>query len=100
MTLCIQAVTQEQGAWSRGSRYSGLLSTLLSCSSCSASFEALIRRKMLCCRWSSYFQGPDRLKLDSEEEAPVEQPEQNGSHMEGAAKMNGVSQAVDKLSIH
>ncbi|CAK0738600.1 hypothetical protein CVIRNUC_001066 [Coccomyxa viridis] len=51
-------------------------------------------------RWSSYFEGPDRLKLDSEEEVPSEQPEQNGSHTEGAAKMNGVSQAVDKLSIH
>ena len=55
---------------------------------------------VLCCRWSSYFEGPDRLKLDSEEEVPSEQPEQNGSHTEGAAKMNGVSQAVDKLSIH
>ena len=69
-------------------------------SSCSLSSAAPHKMSVLCCRWSSYFQGADRLKLDSEEEAPVEQPEQNGSHMEGAAKMNGVSEAVDQLSIH
>ena len=71
------------------------VSQQLQCGLC-GSYE----RTVLCCRWSSYFEGPDRLKLDSEEELPIEQPEQNGSHMEGAAKMNGVSQAVDKLSIH
>ena len=58
----------------------------------------MLSRRSCCCRWSSYFDGPDRLKAESPE-PPAEHAEQNGSHEQGEAKMNGITKAVGDLSV-